>query len=320
MRRLVGMIALTAALALPFARADAQSPDSSSMRELPAGGLMILPDHPLLLDVYDLFISLSEIRAIYTVTNLAADPRTVTVTFPLPDIDTMALIDDSVTLPRLDAVNFVGAVYTVDGTAAEPRFQQRAVALGLDVTADLATHEIPLFPFRADLPERISKLPPAVATDFVQRGILRLDGDKLLPTWTLKSTAFWRQTFPANKSTVLTLTYAPVLGSGRPDASAIDFMSKIYCLDQDAETTVTRLATAPPSDGPPPLVWLGYALTHVPAWALPASRFRLRIAKPAPESLMLACRSDFKRIGPTVFEWTAKDFYPDDDIAVLFTR
>ena len=319
MRRLKGMIALIIALALPAAGARGQSPDVIGARELAAGGLIILPDHALLLDVYDLSIAHDEVRASYTVTNLAAEARTVMVTFPLPDIDTLGLIDYTVALPKLDAANFVGATYTVDGVAVEPGIEQRAQSLGLDVTSALSAHDVPLFPFRADVAERLRQLEPAIGKDFAQRGILRQEGDKLVPAWTLKTTAFWRQSFAPGKATVLTLTYTPVLGSGRPDTATIDHMSKTYCLDNDAEAVVTEYASAP-AIGPPPLIWLSYTLTHVAAWTLPAAKFRLRIAKPAPDSLMLSCRQDFKRIGPTVYEWTAKDFYPDDDIAVLFTR
>jgi hypothetical protein len=219
-------------------------------------------------------------------------------------------------LPKPDPVNFIGATYTIDGVAAVPRFEQRALAFGLDVTADLVAAGVPLFPFAPGMAERLRRLPDAHRADFAERGIVRLDDDKVLPGWTLKTTAYWRQTFAPAKSVVIALTYQPVAARMATDSAVIESLKRSHCLDAAAEAVLSRR----PQGGGPPLRALTYALTAGSSWAGPAASFRLLVRKPASDVLVATCRKGLKPIGPTVLEWTARDFYPDDDVAVVFIR
>ena len=68
------------------------------------------------------------------------------------------------------------------------------------------------------------------------------------------------------------------------------------------------------------LQWVSYQLANGVTWPAPAASFRLLVRKPTADSIIATCRKGFKVVGPTVLEWIAKDFYPDDDVAVLFVR
>ncbi len=319
MRRLGGMIVLVLALAqLPVA-SEAQAPAVKGARELPTGGLLLVPDYALILESYDLAISHDEIRAAYTLSNPTAEPRSITVTFPLPDIDATAIGEQTINLPRAEPVNFVGATFVADGVAIAARFEQRAIILGLDVTAELNALRIPLFPYRSDVVEQLKRLPDVLGKEFQERGLARYEKEALVPGWTLKTTAYWRQTIAPGKPTVLTLTYMPILGSGTSEITGSDSLAKSYCLDAAAEAVIAKRVR--PADAPAlPLNWLTYSLTSGAGSALPAAQFRLRIARSATDTAIATCRKDLRPVGPTVLEWTAKDFYPDDDIAVLFMR
>ncbi|MFM9940274.1 MAG: DUF4424 family protein [Hyphomicrobiaceae bacterium] len=328
MRRRRGIFAWVVAFTQLAAVAVAQSPPSPTptpatpskgTRELPTGGLLLVPDYALVLDAYDLTIGRDEIRAVYTLSNPTPEPRAITVAFPLPDIDALSIGEQTVNFPKTEPLNFVGASLSADGVAMTPRFQQRAIILGLDVTTELEALRVPLFPYRSDMADQLRRLPDVLIKEFQERGLARYERDNLVPGWTLKTTAYWRHTIAPGKPSVLSLSYMPVMGSGTPEGNGSDGLGKSYCLDAVAEAAVAKHVGAVGASSPP-LHWLTYNLTSGAGASLQAAQFRLRIGRSAADAAMATCRKDSKPVGPTVLEWTAKDFYPDDDIAVLFIR
>ncbi len=324
MRRLPVLIAMAAAVAAPPAGAQSTAvvPALETAREIPAGGLIIVPDVALAIERQDVTVSRDSIRIVYAIANDSPEPRTLQITFPLPELDATALADQTVNLPQLDPVNFVGAVYSADGIERPAGFEQRAIAFGVDVTADLTAAGIPLYPYLPVTAERLARMPEALRTDMTERGVVRIDNDRIYPGWTLRTTAVWRQTFAPGKTTVLALTYKPISGSTRPSTEAIVTLREPYCLTAAAEAAIARHASAPPQAGTSaaPLSWVHYALTSGASWALPSAKFRLHVVKPVPDSLIASCRKGMRPAGPTVLEWKAEDFSPDDDVLVLFIR
>ena len=63
---------------------------------------------------------------------------------------------------------------------------------------------------------------------------------------------------------------------------------------------------------------LSYILTTGGNWATGSiGRFRLTIDKGRPDSLVSFCGTNVKKTGPTTFEMTAEDFFPERDIDIL---
>lgn len=322
MRLLPVLLAMATAVATLPAGAQSTAQPVETSREIASGGLIILPDFALTIERQDVTLSRDSIRIVYAIANDSPEPRTLQVTFPLPDLDATVLADQTINLPKPDPVNFVGAVYAADGVERPAGFEQRALAFGLDVTADLTTAGIPLYPYLSATAERLARLPEALRTDLAERGVVRIDNGRIYPGWTLRTTAFWRQTFAPGKTTVLALTYQPIAGSTPASSAAIDTLREPYCLNAVAEAAIARRPSGPAQTGPAAirLSWVHYALTSGSSWVPPVASFRLHVVKPTPDSLVATCRKGGRPAGPTVLEWKAEDFYPDDDVLVLFIR
>ncbi|RWX61252.1 DUF4424 domain-containing protein, partial [Mesorhizobium sp. M4B.F.Ca.ET.089.01.1.1] len=63
---------------------------------------------------------------------------------------------------------------------------------------------------------------------------------------------------------------------------------------------------------------IAYILTTGGNWASGnIGDFKLTIDKGSPKNLVSFCGDNVRKVGPTTFEMTAKDFYPEHDIDIL---
>jgi hypothetical protein len=65
--------------------------------------------------------------------------------------------------------------------------------------------------------------------------------------------------------------------------------------------------------------YLSYVITSGANWAGPIGTFRLVVDK-GDSTLVSFCGDGVRKIGPTTFEMTAKDYTPKRDIDVLFIK
>ena len=79
----------------------------------------------------------------YRFLNQSAKPVTLTVAFPLPDIDLSE--GDNFAIPASDSVNFLGFETKIDGKPVTFTMNQRAVVGDKDVSALLRGLKVPLF-------------------------------------------------------------------------------------------------------------------------------------------------------------------------------
>ena len=315
--RVVGWtLAIATGFIAPGGAASGQVRDSAI--EIAAGGLILVNNPALRIEAKELVVKPDRIRATYVIRNTSTRSRTVLVAFPLPDIDTAAIGDEHIRLAQPQAANFVDAAITADGAPVEPGIEQRAVAFGLDVTVALETAQVPLPPFALDMAERLARLPPAVRTDLAERGIVRLDVNRVHPNWTLKTTAHWRQEFQPGRAVTLTLTYMPVVAQAPFAAALIDQLRKSHCIEATVDAAITRKVVA--SAGKVTFQWLSFALTSGSGWSGPVGSFRLLVEKPSIDTIVSTCQQGLRSIGPTAIELTARDYQPDDDLYVLFIR
>src|SRR5437868_1728806 len=130
---LAGAGALLAAVAAHAAFAN----DSSA--EKAAGGLVLRQNRDIDMVSEDLFVSAAQVRVRYVFRNRAAQPRRITVAFPMPDRDLSYEMESEVAYP--------GDFHTmVDGRPVRMSIERRAVLNGVDRTAELTRLRVPVAP------------------------------------------------------------------------------------------------------------------------------------------------------------------------------
>jgi len=139
-------VALTL-IAVPVgpARANDSTAANNSTAGLAAGGLVLTKSADIEMKSEDLYISEKLVRVRYSFVNTSPKDLTVTVAFPLPDIDANGH-DDNMDVPVESATNFLGFTTMVDGKLVKMQVEQKALVDGVDCTAVLLKHHVPLAP------------------------------------------------------------------------------------------------------------------------------------------------------------------------------
>ncbi|RUV30272.1 MULTISPECIES: DUF4424 domain-containing protein [unclassified Mesorhizobium] len=320
---------LTAALALSATPVFA----NDSIAELGTGGLILSRSDAVAMESEDLYISPEKVTVDYVFRNNTEKDVDAIVAFPMPDIEGDP--NEMPAIPDGQSDNFLGFEVTFDGVAAKPQLEQKAFALGIDISADLKAQNVPLYPFGDAARAALAKLPQAVADDWVDRGIIIEDtaddgsGMKTVyvPFWQLRSTYWWRSTFPVNKAVHVAHRYKPSVGG----TSSVSFFydgqfqgqyaayKTRYCMDGTFENAIRKAAKKNP-DGNPKYFEnrIAYILTTGGNWATGAiGKFKLTVDKGDPKNLVSFCGENVRKVGPTRFEMTAENFYPEHDIDIL---
>lgn len=320
---------LTAALALSATPVFA----NDSIAELGTGGLILSRSDAIAMESEDLYISPEKVTVDYVFRNNTDKDVDAIVAFPMPDIEGDP--NEMPAIPDGQSDNFLGFEVTIDGVAAKPQLEQKAFALGIDISADLKAQNVPLYPFGDAARAALAKLPQAVADDWVDRGIIiedtADDGSGMntvyVPFWQLRSTYWWRSTFPANKAVHVAHRYKPSVGG----TSSVSFFydgqfqgqyaayKTRYCMDGTFENAIRKAAKKNP-DGTPKYFEnrIAYILTTGGNWATGAiGKFKLTVDKGDPKNLVSFCGENVRKVGPTRFEMTAENFYPEHDIDIL---
>ena len=320
---------LTAALALSAAPALA----NDSVAELGTGGLILSRSDAVAMQSEDLFISPEKVTVDYVFHNNTDKDVDAIVAFPMPDISGDP--EEMPAIPENQSDNFLGFEVTIDGAAAKPQLEQKVFALGIDISADLKAQNVPFNPFGDAAKAALAKLPKAVADDWVNRGIIIEDAaddgsgmkSNYAPFWQLRSTYWWRSTFPANKDVHVSHRYKPSVGGtssvsffydGQFQGQYATYKTR-YCMDDTFENAVRKAAKDNP-DGYPQYneSRIAYILTTGGNWASGSiGDFKLTIDKGSPKNLVSFCGDNVRKVGPTTFEMTASDFYPEHDIDIL---
>ncbi|MGN6303677.1 MAG: DUF4424 domain-containing protein [Mesorhizobium sp.] len=307
---------------------------NDSVAELGTGGLVLARSDSISMESEDLFLSRDKVTVDYVFRNGSDKAIDTIVAFPMPDIEGNP--NEVPSIPD-DRDNFLDFEATMDGKPLTPQLEQRAFAAGLDVSADLKAQKVPFYPFGDAVSDALAKLPQSIADDWLARGIIVLDefddgsGWKTVrrPYWQLRSTYWWRATFPAGKPVRVSHRYKPSLGGtvglnfygdGKFDGE-YDAYKKRYCMDADFEKAVRKAMAVPGPEGNSPRYEsrLAYILTTGGNWAGGTiGKFKLTVDKGYPASLVSFCGKGVKKTGPTTFEMTAQDFDPERDIDILF--
>ncbi|HEY5072451.1 MAG TPA: DUF4424 domain-containing protein [Caulobacteraceae bacterium] len=323
------------ALAIGLAEATpAVANDSTS--ELGAGGLVLTRNAAIEMRSEDLYISDKAVRVRYHFANTAQKDVNVTVAFPMPDITTGG-VDDTLGVPTEDQTNFLAFTTLVDGKPVRTRVEQKVIKNGVDRTAYLRGLGVPLNPYTQAADAALDRLPKGRQDDLFRLGLaVNNDFDvgkgmehHLAAAWTLKTTFFWEQIFPAGREIVVEHRYTPAVGSSAgtqwgsidwPKDPAFARLRRHYCVDDTFIASAAR--TRPPGETSSPLTEerIEYVLTTGANWKAPIGEFRMVIDKGDPANLVSFCGEGVRKIGPTTFEVHYRHFTPTREVSVLILK
>lgn len=317
--------------ALAFAALPAIADDSTA--ELATSGLVFVHNDAVEMRSEDLFISLDEVRARYLFVNTSNRDVTNLVAFPLPDLAGGA--EPDIAVPKPDQANFLGFTTLVNGRPVEAKIEQRVLANGVDRTGLLRKLGVPLAPQLASTEKTLDRLPKSQWGSLISDGLVATDqyddghGMKphLEPRWTLKTTYYWKQTFPAGTETVIEHRYRPSVGgsvgtsigaSSEVNSAHTRTELKKYCIDKQFSATVAKARRANKAEYPAfQENRIDFILVTGANWAAPIKDFRLVIDKGKPDNLLSFCGQRVKKIGPTKFEMDKTNFTPRKNLAIL---
>ncbi len=322
-------------LAIVFCWETASSPalGNDSSAELAIGGLTFTKNADISIESEELRIALDAVSVRYVFLNRSPKSITLTVAFPLPDIN---LSDASnAAFPVGNPLNYVGFSTRIDGKPVAFAISQQAVLNDKNVTAALKEMGIPVFPVGAEQ-LKINDLPEEVRTRAVAQGLLVESGtnDKGMPlyeaTWTVKTSVVRHQSFPPGKPVMVEHRYRTSVGMSFDSILRQDLRDKkgllpevqryknAYCVDDDFLKAVDSLKPAN-KPGKPRIIErrINYVLTTGANWAGPIKDFHLVVDKGRPDRIVSFCGQGKSEISPTQSEVRATDFMPTRDLEIL---
>ena len=324
-------VAATALAACAWTGAALANDSSAELRQ---GGLVLVRNPGVEMRAEDLYISPDAVRVHYRFLNTTGHDQTVLVAFPMPDI-TIEGIDDLISIPTQDPENILGFHTRVDGRPVVARVEQKVISKGIDRTRFLRGLGVPLAPHLASTGKVLDALPKGVQARLLKLGLAQPDdydagkGEEhhLQPTWTLKTTYYWQQVFPAGRELIVDHDYTPSVGATSGTSLEADWfrtspdyrrVTRTYCVDQNFMSAVARAKHAV---GPDHQAFferrIAYILSSGANWKSPIGDFRLVVDKLDPSALVSFCQDDVKKIGPTQFEVRKTNFRPSGDLSIL---
>jgi hypothetical protein len=306
--------------------------------ELATGGIVLSKNADIEMLSERLHISSQQIRVRYRFYNTSPKQVTILVAFPMPDIT----VEDSATnlsIPTHHPENLLGFSTFVNDKPITAQVEQKVFARGVDRTADLRRLKIPLAPHLHATTEALNRQPQSARDELVKLGLADVEKrdvgkdaeTQLLPRWTLKTTYYWKETFPARTEVIVQHRYKPSVGwssqtsLGDPAAMKEDWFSEYqrkYCIDQDLVASVERAQRVEKVMGGAPFSEerISYLLSTAANWSRPIQDFLLIVDKGDRSNLVSFCAEGTRKITPTQFEVHKTNFVPDSDLHILFLR
>jgi len=319
-------------IALIFSGCSAASANDSSA-ELSIGGLQFTRSPYIEMRSEDLKISLDRVSVRYEFVNTSSSAVTVTVGFPLPDIDLSE--GDNVAFPSNDPLNFVDFETKVDGNPIKFNIDQRAFVGDRDVTAQLRELKIPLLPLGSQQ-FRPQDLSPTAQGKLASEGLLMPAGSNergkplYSPGWVVKTTVYREQMFPPDKPVIVEHTYRPSIGASadtilkkalRQDkamASEFERYRREYCVSEQFLKDLDKMAgSLRNNDARIQERRISYVLKTGANWARPIRNFHLSIEKGA-NAIVSYCPGKLTPSDKLALDASATDFTPNRDLKLLF--
>ncbi|WP_441519144.1 DUF4424 domain-containing protein [Bradyrhizobium sp. 2TAF24] len=309
----------------------AQANDSAA--ELSIGGLQFVRSNDIAMESEELRIALDRVSVRYQFANTTGKPVTLTVAFPLPDIDLSEA--DNIALPSSDPINFVDFETRIDGTPTPLTIDQRAVIGDKDVSALLHQFKLPLLPI-GTREIRVADLPAATRTRLIDEGLLMPAGtsdngrQQYAPGWVTKTSAVRQQAFPPGRKVLVEHEYRPSVGASSDTilrwilrhstalSSEVERYRRDYCItDAFLAELDKRAGTGQANTAMLRERRVSYVLKTGANWAGPIKAFRLTIDPGGSDRLVSFCPGKLKAATTNPLEYTASDFKPETDLRIL---
>jgi len=331
MARAATALGLTSGVLALILASAASGNDSTA--ELAAGGLVLTKNPAIEMRSEDLHISPKQVRVHYRFANTSNADVTVTVAFPMPDITTQG-VDDTLSIPTKSPTNILGFSTLVDGKPVAAQVEQKAIKNGVDKTAYIRSLGVPLAPHLDTTNAALDRLPQATKDALVSQGLAVVDEYDIghgmekhwEATWTLKTTYFWRQTFPAGRELDVRHSYTPSVGeSAGTGWGSANFSTDTgyaarrahYCVDNGFLASVRK--TMKPGEDYAPLYEqrIEYILSSGANWKKPIGDFRMVVDKGDAANIVSFCADGVRKTSPTEFEVRHTNFTPVSDVSIL---
>jgi hypothetical protein len=301
--------------------------------ELAIGGLVFTRSADISMESEELTIATDQVTVRYVFLNQTQAPITVTVAFPLPDIDLSEA--ENYAIPTTDPVNFVGFQTKIDGKPVTFTMNQRAFLGDKDVSATIKAAGLPILPIGSQ-EGAIANMAKEAREKLINEGLLipagsDPKGQQLYGgAWTVKTSVVRQQTFPPGKPVNVEHRYRASMGVSfdtilrkglRENAAMSEEVKRYrtaYCVADDLLRGIDRIAgDAEGNTANLRERRIAYVLKTGANWSGPIKDFRLVIDKGKPDRLVSFCLDNVKKISPTSFEVRLKDFKPDRDLKIL---
>jgi len=306
---------------------------NDSTAELSIGGLVFTKSADISMESEELTIATDQVSVRYVFLNQSPNPVTVTVAFPLPDIDLAEA--ENYAIPTTDPVNFVGFQTKIDGKPVTFTTSQRAVLGEKDVSATIKAAGLPILAIGSQQ-NKITELSKDAKAKLVDQGLLipagtDPKGQQLYAgSWTVKTSIVRQQTFPPGKPVTVEHRYRASMGvsfdtilrKGLRENTAMSEEIKryraAYCIADDLLRGIDRIAgDAEGNTAGLRERRINYVLKTGANWSGPIKDFRLVVDKGKPDRLVSFCLDNVKKISATAFEVRMKDYTPDRDLKIL---
>ena len=299
---------------------------NDSVASMGAGGLVLERTDGIEMRSEDLYVSAGAIRVRYRFYNRTARDIATLVAFPMPDlhggIDSDVALEDPLRMPFTTTVN---------GRRVSTNVEQKAMLNGVDHSDMMRGLGLPFSPRGDATMQALAALPRPQIDMLIE---MRLVEDRswtdagvrqveLVPLWTLKTTHYWTQVFPAGRELDVRHEYAPAIGGsagsvfGDPmmaDSEHHNQQATQYCTDEAFWEGARRMRSRGLYLSE---TWVDYILTTGANWAEPIGEFRLVVDKGSSRNLVSFCGEGVRKISPTRFEIRRRNYTPTADLSVL---
>lgn len=317
---LLKLLPFTFLISIQLAYTSGSASANDTVAAIGVGGLVFKKSADIEMLSEELFVSLDQIVVKYRFRNNASDDVTTVVAFPLPGIKYDS--NDPEHDYGFSFDMFDGFTTTVDNQVVHARVEEKAMHRGNDETSTLSRYGIPIDPWAAY--DAVSSIKGTIKEQLHRLSLIDAHDH---PTWSLTRTYYWEQRFPAGREVAVEHRYKPIVGG--TVAMGLDVLAdpngqtefyKKFCVDKQFLSAAKKKAKFEPTAG----IWLGwleqwieYVLTTGANWSGPIRKFRFVVDKGREENLVSFCGKDVRKIGPTLFEFTATNFVPQKDVFVL---
>lgn len=299
---------------------------NDTIASMGAGGLVFQRTDGIEMRSEDLYVSAREIRVRYRFYNRTGRDIATLVAFPMPDliggVEGDVALEDPLRMPFATTVN---------GRRVATNIEQKAVFNGVDYSDMIRGLGLPLSPRGDATMQALTTLPQPQIDMLVDMGLAEdrswtdagVRHTDLMPLWTLKTTHYWTQVFPAGRELDVRHRYAPAVGGsagsgfGDPAMAESEYLNEQatqYCTDDAFEAGARRMRSRGLYLTE---TWVDYILTTGANWAEPIGDFRLVVDKGSSRNLVSFCGEGVRKIGSTRYEIRRRNYTPDQDLSVL---